>query len=90
MLCAKDFHLACFKSQEEKIKRLKADAVPTIDQDHTAGTGFPLKDAYILKLKNILYLHGDDRKGEITENIDFKYLNVSLSHTLSVFYVTSL
>ena len=89
-VCERHFQLACFKSHEKKIKRLKADAVPTIGLDHTAGTGFPSKDAYISKLKNIPYLHSDDKKGEITENIDFKNLNVSLSLTLSVFYATSL
>ena len=86
----KTFSACLLQKSGEKIKRLKADAVPTIGLDHTAGTGFPSKDAYISKLKNIPYLHSDDRKGEITENIDFKYLNVSLSLNLSVFYVTSL
>ena len=80
----------CLKSQEKKIKRLKADAVPTINLDHTAGKGFPLKDDRFSKLENISYLHSDDRKGRKTENIDFKYLNVSFSLTLPVFYVTSL
>ena len=78
------------ESQNKKIKRLKADAVPTINLDHTAGTGFPLKDDHFSKSKNIPNLHSDYRKGKKTGNIDFKCLNVSLSLTLSVFYVTSL
>ena len=63
-VCERHFHPSCFKSQDKKIKRLKADAVPTINLDHTAGTGFPLKDAHFSKLKNIPYLHSDDRKSK--------------------------
>ena len=56
------FNPAVLKVRTKKIKRLKSDAVPTINLrattlDHTAGTGFPLKDARLSILKNIPYLH---------------------------------
>ena len=59
-VCANHFQPGCFKSRD-KIKRLKSDAVPTINLrtttlDHTAGTGFPLEDTRFSKLKNIPYV----------------------------------
>ena len=60
-VCEKHFQSGCFKSQNKNIIRLKSDAFPTINLrattlDHTAGTGFPFKDARLSKLKNIPYL----------------------------------
>ena len=68
MLFVKSIFNPAVLSQDKKIKGLKPDAVPTTNLrattlDHTAGTGFPLKDARLSILKNIPHLHSDDRKG---------------------------
>ena len=59
-VCEKHFQSECFKKTEIRFPTINLKATTL---DHTAGTGFPLKDARLSILKNIPHLHSDDRKG---------------------------
>ena len=53
-------------------------------------TGFPIKDARFLKLKNIPDLHSDEKKGKMLENFDFSYLMSRLASPLSMNHIAFL
>ena len=50
-VCEKHFQSECFKKTEIRFPTINLKATTL---DHTAGTGFPLKDARLSKLKNFL------------------------------------